>query len=128
MFLSKSKFGICNRFRFLLLPFVALTSQEAFNFEKLCWKKKTKQYKMWVYWVCLKSFLFPLGVSFRPLIKAVPGANLTFLGSLHFLIYLRSLFKLPICEMWRLENGPFSKWEVLFPRTNLAANKDKILV
>ena len=39
MFLSKSKFGICNRFRFLLLPFVALTSQEAFNFEKLCWKK-----------------------------------------------------------------------------------------
>ena len=42
MFLSKSKFGICNRFRFLLLPFVALTSQEAFNFEKLCWKKKKK--------------------------------------------------------------------------------------
>ena len=40
MFLSKSKVGICNRFRFLLLPFVALTSQEAFNFEKLCWKKK----------------------------------------------------------------------------------------
>ena len=40
MFLSKSKFGICNRFRFLLLPFVALTSQEAFNFEKLRWKKK----------------------------------------------------------------------------------------
>ena len=39
MFLSKSKVGICNRFRFLLLPFVALTSQEAFNFEKLCWKK-----------------------------------------------------------------------------------------
>ena len=41
MFLSKSKVGICNRFKFLLLPFVALTSQEAFNFEKLCWKKKT---------------------------------------------------------------------------------------
>ena len=40
MFLSKSKVGICNRSRFLLLPFVALTSQEAFNFEKLCWKKK----------------------------------------------------------------------------------------
>ena len=40
MFLSKSKVSICNRFRFLLLPFVALTSQEAFNFEKLCWKKK----------------------------------------------------------------------------------------
>ena len=39
MFLSKSKVGICNRFKFLLLPFVALTSQEAFNFEKLCWKK-----------------------------------------------------------------------------------------
>ena len=38
MFLSKSKVGICNRFKFLLLPFVALTSQEAFNFEKLCWK------------------------------------------------------------------------------------------
>ena len=44
MFLSKSKVGICKRFRSLLLPFVALTSQEAFNFEKLCWKKK--QYKM----------------------------------------------------------------------------------
>ena len=43
MFLSKSKVGICNRFRSLLLPFVALTSQEAFNFEKLCWKKKTIQ-------------------------------------------------------------------------------------
>ena len=38
-FWSKSKVGICNRVRFLLLPFVALTSQEAFNFEKLCWKK-----------------------------------------------------------------------------------------
>ena len=44
MFLSKSKVGICNRFKFLLLPFVALTSQEAFNFEKLCWEKKP--YKM----------------------------------------------------------------------------------
>ena len=43
MFLSKSKVGICNRFIFLLLPFVALTSQEAFNSEKLCWKKKTIQ-------------------------------------------------------------------------------------
>ena len=39
MFLSKSKLGICNRFRFLLLPFAALTSQEAFNFEKLPGKK-----------------------------------------------------------------------------------------
>ena len=35
MFLPKSKVGICNRFRFLLLSFVALTSQEAFNFEEL---------------------------------------------------------------------------------------------
>ena len=38
MFLSKSKFGICNRFRIIILPFVVLTSQEASNFEKLCWK------------------------------------------------------------------------------------------
>ena len=29
MSLSKSKLGICIRFRFLFLPFVALTSQEA---------------------------------------------------------------------------------------------------
>ena len=42
MFLSKSKLGICNRFRFLLLPFAALRSQEAFNFEKLPGKKNTK--------------------------------------------------------------------------------------
>ena len=35
MFLSKSKVGICDRFRYFFLPFVALTSQEAFNFEKL---------------------------------------------------------------------------------------------
>ena len=40
MFLSKSKVGICNKFRFLLLPFVVLTSQVPFNFEKkLSWKK-----------------------------------------------------------------------------------------
>ena len=29
--------------------------------------------------------------------------------------------------MWQLENSLFSKLEVLFPRTNLAANRDKIL-
>lgn len=38
MFLPKSKVGICNRFRILILPSVALTSQEASNFEKLCCK------------------------------------------------------------------------------------------
>ena len=32
----------CNRFRILLLPSEVLTSQEAFTFEKLCWKN-TKQ-------------------------------------------------------------------------------------
>ena len=32
----------CNRFRILLLPSEVLTSQEAFKFEKLCWKN-TKQ-------------------------------------------------------------------------------------
>ena len=85
-----------------------------------------KQYKMWVQWVYLISFSFPLRVLLRPL-KAVPEANLTFLGSLHFLIYLRSLFKFPTCKMWQLENSLFSKLEVLFPRTNLAANRDKIL-
>ena len=39
MFLSKSKVGICNRFRFLLLPSVVLTSQEAFYFEKIILEK-----------------------------------------------------------------------------------------
>ena len=39
MFLSKSKVGICNKFRFLLLPFVVLTSQVAFNFEKIILEK-----------------------------------------------------------------------------------------
>ena len=62
--------------------------------------EKKKQYEMWIYWVYLKSFLFPLGMLLRPLIRAVPKANLTFLGSLHFLI---SLFKLPFakCEDWK---------------------------
>ena len=45
MFLSKLKVGICNRFRFLLLPFVVLTSHVPFNFEKIILEKK-KQYKM----------------------------------------------------------------------------------
>ena len=39
MFLSKSKVGICNRFKFLLLPFVALTSQEDFNLKNYAGKK-----------------------------------------------------------------------------------------
>ena len=39
MFLSKSTVGICNRFRFLLLPFVVLTSQGAFYFEKIILEK-----------------------------------------------------------------------------------------
>ena len=30
-----------------------------------------------------------------------------FLGSFHFLKYLRSLFKLPTCKIWQTENGPF---------------------
>ena len=59
------------------------------------------------------SFLFPLGVLLRPP-KVVLEANLTFLVSLHFLIYLGSWFKLPICKIWQLENCPFSKWEVFF--------------
>ena len=41
MFLSKLKVGICNRFRFLLLPFVVLISQVTFNFYP-----GKKQYKM----------------------------------------------------------------------------------
>ena len=92
-----------------------MTSQVAFNYEKLPWKKK--QYKMWVYWVHL-SFLFPL----KSVVETdwcILEANWTFLGSFHFLIYLRSLFKLPT---WKMENGPFSKWEVMFPWTNLAEN------
>ena len=36
---------------------------------------------------------------------------MTLLGSFHFLIYLRSLFKLPTCKIWQMENGTFSKWE-----------------
>ena len=56
---------------------------------------------MWVYWVQL-GFLFPLRVLFRPL-KAVLEANLTFWRSFN----LRSLFQLPICTIWQLENGPF---------------------
>ena len=43
MFLSKLKVGICNRFRFLLLPFVVLTSQVPFNLEKNYPGKKTIQ-------------------------------------------------------------------------------------
>ena len=39
MFLSKSKVGICSKFRFLLLPFVVLTSQVPFNFEKIILEK-----------------------------------------------------------------------------------------
>ena len=121
MFLSKLKVGICNRFRFLLLPFVVLISQVTFNFEKNYPGKK--QYKMWVHRVHL-GFLFPLRMLLSPL-KEVLEANSTFLASFHFFIYLRSL---PICKIWQLENGQFSKWGVMFPRTNLAANRDKILV
>ena len=30
----------------------------------------------------------------------------------HFIfIYSRSLFKLPTCKIWQMENGTFSKWE-----------------
>ena len=76
---------------------------------------------MWVHRVQL-GFLLPLRVLLRPL-QAELEVNLTFLGSFHFLIYLRSLFKLPIWKIWQLENGPFSKWEVMFPRTNIAANR-----
>ena len=39
MFLSKSNVGICNKIRFLLLPFVVLTSQVPFNFEKIILEK-----------------------------------------------------------------------------------------
>ena len=39
MFLSKSKVGICNKIRFLLLPFVVLTSQVPFNLEKIILEK-----------------------------------------------------------------------------------------
>ena len=101
MFLSKSKVGICNRFRFLLLPFVTLASQEAVNIEKLCWKK---QYKMCVHLV-YSSFLFPLRVLLRPL-KAVAEANLTFLRSLHFLMYLRPLFNpfTPMSDQHRISH------------------------
>ena len=76
---------------------------------------------MWVHRVQL-GFLLPLRVFLRPL-QAELEANLTFLGSFHFLIYLRSLFKLPIWKIWQLENGPFSKWEGKFPGKNIAANR-----
>ena len=60
-FWSKSKVGICNRVRFLLLPFVALTSQEAFNFEKLCWKKTIQNVS--------SISLFELSISSRSVVE-----------------------------------------------------------
>ena len=41
-FCQNQRLVFCNRFRILLLPSEVLTSQEAFKFEKLCWKN-TKQ-------------------------------------------------------------------------------------
>ena len=64
---------------------------------------------MWVYWVHL-SFLFPLRVLLRP-INAYWRLIWPFWEAFISLIYLRSLFKLPTCKIWQMENGTFSKWE-----------------
>ena len=89
MFFSKSKVGICNKFRFLLLPFVVLTSQVPFNFEKIILEKIIRNVSS------LSSFmLFIVSFETRNLCTFLLGLFRSIISSLVNDYYLISFFYL----------------------------------